>query len=63
MADWQGFKTESKSWMNYDGMTKRQKFTFWRRFQMAYFRFRFAFPLMDTVKAWYMRKLMSREEE
>ena len=61
MSEWRGFIPESKSWMSYDSMTVRQKIGFWRQFPRAYFKFRFAFPLLDTVKAWYMRQLMDRD--
>lgn len=38
-TDWRGFLTESLSYMNYRGMSWRQRLVFWRRFPGAFYRF------------------------
>ena len=62
---WTNFLNESKQYMNYAKMTRREKLRFWRRFPVAAFKFYVSLPIRwrTTTLLWQVRHLWERAEE
>jgi len=52
---WQGFLIESKEYMNYAKMTRRERLSFWFRYPRAWFSFRVIQPLWDRLVTYAYR--------
>ena len=50
---WKGFLIESKSYMSYERMGKRERVRFWLRFPLSWFRFQWSGLTMRAVDAAY----------